>query len=216
MVNPFMFLVTPRKVYETMKLKPRWLVPFVVVVFGLVVKTFLSNSWGTQEYTFQVYLLSFYIFVSTFLVGVLWSAISTFLYLSMLLMNTHEHVTYKHVFALVSYCGMIILLGEISNYLLVSSNILNSMLYVVPKRYPMGLDIFTLGNNTHPALAIFLHSINPFSIWYFAVLSMGLSEVAGLCKTKARILSFIMWVIAVGLAMSMMMITGGTSLHIKL
>jgi hypothetical protein len=216
MMTPFTFLITPRKVYEKIKLRPHWVVPFVIAVVGLILKTFLSNTWGTQSFFFQVHSLYLYVIITTILVIILWSAISIFLYLSIFLINTDNNVTYKSLFSIVSYCGLIFLLGEISNYLLISTDIIDSMLYTIPKRFPIGLDLLTLGNSPPPALAIFLHSINPFSIWYFTLLSMGLSIVTDLSKPKARLLSFIVWLIAVGLAMSVLLITGETSLRIKI
>lgn len=216
MVTPFLFLVTPGKVFEKIKLRPQWVVPCIVVVCGLVVKTVVENRWEIHPFILQIQTFYLDIIIVSIMVIILWAAISAFVFLSMVFMNLHPSVAYKSIFSIVSYCGLIILLGEICNYLLINTTIVDRMLYTIPKRFPIGLDIFTLGSNPHPALAIMLHAINPFSIWYFTLLSNGLSIVANLSKTKARMLSFIMWLIAVGLAVSVLLITGETSLRIKL
>jgi hypothetical protein len=72
-----------------------------------------------------------------------------------------------------------------------------------------------LGKDLPPALVIFLQSVNPFSIWYFMFLAKGLSIVTGLSKTKARILSIIMWLISVGFVISVLLVTGSTRIRIK-
>ena len=214
-ITPFTFLIAPQKIFKNLKSKPQWVAPCIVVVLGLIVKAMLSNSWGNQSLIYQAQSLYLNGIMATLLVVFLWSAISIFLYLSIFLMSANNGVAYKIVFSIVSYCGVIILLGEISNYLLIRANIINSMFYLLPQRFPIGLDLLVVDTSPHPALAVFLHSINPFSIWYFTILSVGISIVTDLGKTKASTLSFILWFIAVGFAISVLLITGETSLRFK-
>jgi hypothetical protein len=215
MLTPFMFLIAPLRVFENLRSKSQWIAPCFFTILGLLGKTILSNSWGDQSLIFLAHSLYLYVIIITFFIAVLWSAISIFLYLSFFLITADTRVPYKSLFSIVSYCGVIFLFGEISNFFLIRANIIDSMLFTLQKRFPIGLDILLLGTSPSPALAIFLHSINPFSIWYFTILSVGLSIVTGLSKTKARMLSFMLWFIAVGFAMSVLLITGETSLHIK-
>jgi hypothetical protein len=216
MLTPFSFIVTPRKVFEKIKLNPQWVVPCIVAVSGFVIKTVADNGWETRSFIVQVQSLYLDTIIVSMIVIILWVSISSFLYLSIVLIKADPRVTYKSVFSVVSYCGLIILLGEVSNYLLINTTIVDRMLYTIPNRFPIGLDLLTLGNSLPPAVTIILHAVNPFSIWYFTLLSMGLSIVTGLSKTKARMLSFSMWLIAVCIALSIVLITGETSLRIKL
>jgi hypothetical protein len=215
MFTPFIFLIAPQKIFINLKSKPQWVAPCIVVILGLIVKSMLSNSWGTKSLIYQAHSLYLYVIFAALLVFFLWSAISIFLYLSLFLMSANKGITYWSLFSIVSYCGMIFLLIEICNFLLIHANIMNSMFYSLPQRFPIGLDLLILDTSPHTALAILLHSINPFSIWYFTILSIGISIVTDLSKTKAGMLSFMLWFIAVGLAISVLLITGETSLRFK-
>jgi hypothetical protein len=215
MLTPFIFLVTPRKVYGILKLKPQWIAPFIAAVIGLVMKTWLNNSWGIQSFISQAHSVYLIVLCIAFLVVGLWSVIAASLYLSILLIEAYNGTSFKSLFSIVSYCGIIFMLDEITNFFLIRAKIIDSMLFALPHRFPIGLDILALGSNPHPALAILLHSINPFTIWYFTYLSIGLSIVADLSKTKARMLTLLIWVIAVGFALSILLITGETALRIR-
>jgi hypothetical protein len=131
------------------------------------------------------------------------------------LISAHNSITFKSLFSIVSFCGVIFLLGEITNFLLIRADIIDSMLYALPNRFPYGLDIFALGGNPHPALALLLNNINPFTIWYFTALSVGISTVAGLNKKEARMLSFIIWINLIGFLLCVLLITGETRINMR-
>jgi len=215
MLTPFIFLVAPQKIYDILNLKHRWIAPIILTVLGLVIKVWLNSSWRSETFIFQTHSLYLTIVSITILVVVLWFVNAALLYLSILLMDVHPSVTFKSLFSIVSYCGIILMLDEIANFFLVSTKIIDSILIALQCRFPIGLDILALGITQNRALAILLHSINPFIIWYFAYLSIGLSTVAGLSKIKARMLSFFIWFIAVGFVISIFLITGETRLHIR-
>ena len=215
MLTPFTFLIAPLRTFENLRSKPQWITPCIFTILGLLVLSILSNTWGAQSLMYLAHSFYLYIIIITLMIAVFWSAISMFLYLSFFIVNADTRVTYKSLFSIVSHCGVIFFFGEISNYFLIRANIIDSTLFPLSKRFPIGLDILLWETSPSPAFAIFLHSINPFSIWYFTILSVGLSIVTGLSKTKARMLSFLLWFIAVGFAMSVLLISGETSLRIK-
>ena len=213
--TPLIFLVAPLKIFEDLKLKPKWGVPFLFTVLGLMVKTFLGNSWGNQPIVAQAHALYLYGIILSAGVVLGWSAISTFLYLTIYLIQEDQRPIYRAIFSVVSYCGVIFLLGEICNSILIHANIMDSMRYPLSNQFPVGLDVLTPEHWLTPARAVLLHSINPFSIWYFTMISIGLSMVAGLSKARARLLSIILWLLALSFAESVLLITGETSVRLK-
>lgn len=215
MKSPLAFLAMPREVFERLKSKPQWSTPFSVVVIGLILKNWINSCWRTQSLTFNIYIFLMTTISITILILLSWSFISTFLYWAIRLIKTDIIVTYKRIFSIVSYCGVIFLLSEIVNSLLIHTRIIDHTLFTLPNRFPIGFDILTLKSNVHPALTILLHSINPFTIWYFTTLSIGLSTVTDLSKTRARIISFFVWLIVVGFVIGVLLITGGTRISVK-
>lgn len=177
---PFMFLIFPKKVYDNIKSRDRWeIAPLIVVILVLLIKVLYGNLWSSQPLIDQLKLFYLFSILIIFIVTIIWFAISTVLYLSILLVKSNNLIPYKKTFSIVSYCGIIILLGEITNFLLNKANIISPILYALPNRFPIGLDIITLFYSQCPTpLAIFLHSINPFSIWYFISIAIGISIVA--------------------------------------
>ena len=212
----FRFLVSPHKTLENINSKPRWLVPYVVVVFGLVVITWLTSCWKNQSFYIQMDAVIITSIAITLVLFLSWSFISVLLYLCAIMTETHSIIVYKRIFSVVSFCGVIFLIGEIINFLLIYTKLVNDSLFVLHNRFPVGLDVLAIGRSPHPALAILLYSINPFTVWYFTVLSIGLSTVTGLSKRKARIFSFLVWLFIVGFIIGVLLITGGTRISIKI
>ena len=78
--------------------------------------------------------------------------------------------------SLVSFCGIIFLIGELVNFILLRIQIFNMRSSVFPNRFPIGLDLFLDGRHPSLPLAIFLHSINPIIIWYCAIVVAWTAE----------------------------------------
>jgi hypothetical protein len=207
MLTPFTFLWRPRKVYENLKSKPYWAAPFILTVFGLVLLSLFNNAWSVQLSIVQMRLLLFNIVFTTLIVLFLWSVVAVFLYLSIFIIDEQNSVSFRSLFSIVSYCGVITMIAEIINFLLIHAKLIDDVLYSLPMQFPYGLDILTLTSNPHYALAYLLHSINPFTIWYYIILSMGLSIVAGLNKKEARMLSFTIFLCQVGFRVSYILVT---------
>jgi hypothetical protein len=209
------FLVMPSAVFDNIKLKPKWIAPFVLVVIGLIMKNWFDSCWRTQSFNFNIMIFVMTTISITILILFSWSFISVFLYCVIFLIKTEAIVSYKKVFSVISYCGVIFLLGEIINSMLIHARLIDNTLYSLPNRFPLGLDILTLGRTIHPLFVILLYSINPFTVWYFIVLSIGLSTVTGLSETRASLLSFLVWLLIVGFVIGVLLLTGGTKISIR-
>jgi hypothetical protein len=61
----------------------------------------------------------------------------------------------------------------------------------------VGLDLFLRDKSSNPPLFVLLNSVNPFSLWYLGVLTIGVSVVSKLGKLKAGIVVTAVWVLGV-------------------
>ena len=120
------------------------------------------------------------------------------------------------MFSLVSFCGIIFLIGEVLNFILMRFQIIKISSFILPNRFPIGLDLFLIGRHPSLPLAIFLYSINPIVIWYFTTLSLGLHNVAGMSKNSARLTVLSIWAIGIGSVALIASVLGGTTVGIRL
>jgi hypothetical protein len=216
MKSIIIFFLSPRKYYEDGRAHPPWIMPWILVVLGLVTINWLTSCIKQSSISFQINtVVIIIIFIST-IIFLLWSVISIFLYFMSIVFGAQNNIQFIHFFSLTSYCGLIFLLGEVVNFLLLQANLLKSDLFTLPHRFPIGFDIFTIGKTPNPVLTILLYSINPFTLWYLVYLSIGLRIVTGLGKTQARFIACALWLMIVGFVIGVFLITGGTKISIRL
>jgi hypothetical protein len=141
--------------------------------------------------------------------------LSVFLYFFSILLKAQRRFTYRIVFSLVSHCGIIFLLGECVNFILLRLGLLKSTSLLLPNRFPVGLDLLLIGKSPSLYLVVLLHSINPFTIWYFATLAVGISVLGGISKRSARLVVVSAWAIGIAFALLLISALGGTSIGIK-
>jgi hypothetical protein len=120
------------------------------------------------------------------------------------------------MFSLVSFCGIIFLIGEILNFILIRLQLIKMNSYIFPNRFPIGLDLFLIGRHPSLSLAIFLSSINPIIIWYFAVLSLGLYNITGMSRNSAWFTVLSIWAIGMTSLALIATMVGGTTIGIRL
>jgi hypothetical protein len=108
------------------------------------------------------------------------------------------------------------LIGEIINFALTRCEIIKNSSYILPNRFPIGLDLILNGRHVSLPMAVFLHSINPFTIWYLMTLSIGLCAMTGMDGGKARVTALSVWAFAVGAIAFLTHVIGGTSVGIRL
>jgi hypothetical protein len=210
------FFLTPSIFYENGKAHPPWVVPWIVVIFGLVTINWLTSCIKQASFSFQIFSVLIMVILISSLIFILWSFISIFLYFISSLFGAQNKIHFMNFFSITSYCGLIFLIGEVVNFILIQANLLRNDLFALPHRFPIGLDIFTIGRNPNPILPILLYCINPFTLWYLIHLSMGLQTVTGLSKAKARSISCLLWLMIVGFVIGILLITGGTKIRIRL
>lgn len=187
----------------------------MVVVIGNVLLTWLKSCLRGSSFVidFSVLVGSF-ISISAILLA-LWSMLSLFLYFFSILLDAQKWFTYRVVFSLVSHCGIIFLVGECINFILLRLGLLKSASLLLPNRFPIGLDLLLIGKSASISLVVLLYSINPVTIWYFATIALGISMLGGISKKKAGLAVVSAWAIGVAFALLLISALGGTSIGIK-
>ncbi len=215
MRNAFAVLLS-RDIFERLESEPIWKAPFFTVVAGTSLLTWLKSCWRGTSFVADFTVLGGAFVSMSICLFVLWSVLALLLHFFSALFNPQKTNSYKSMFSLVSICGIIFLIGEMINFILVRLQIMKMNSYILPNRFPIGLDLFLIGRHPSLPFAIFLHSINPVIIWYFATLSFGLNSITGMTKNSARFTALSIWAIGVGSVALIASFVGGTTIGIRL
>lgn len=215
MRNSFGLLLS-RDIFERIESEPMWKTPFFIVVAGTSLLTWLRSCWKGTSFVADFSVLGGAFVSMVIVLFVVWFVLALLLYLSSALFIPQKKITYKSMFSLVSFCGIIFLIGEMLNFILVRLQIIKMDSYILPNRFPIGLDLFLIGRHPSLSLAIFLHSINPIIVWYFATLSLGLYKVTGMSKNSARFTALSIWAIGIGSVALISSVLGGTTIGIRI
>jgi hypothetical protein len=190
--------------------------PYFIVAGGTSVLTWLKSCLRGTSLVADVSVFGGAFISLSISLFVVWSMLALLLYLSSTLFNPGGGNSYRSMFSLVSFCGIIFLIGEVLNFILLRFQIMKITSLILPNRFPIGLDLFLIGRHPSLPLAIFLYSINPIIIWYCATLSLGLYNVTGMSKNSARLVAVSIWAIGVGSVVLIASVLGGTTVGIRL
>ncbi|HTP80235.1 MAG TPA: YIP1 family protein [Bacteroidota bacterium] len=208
-------LSEPTPVFERLKVTPRWFLPFAAVVVLLVAITWLKSCLHTRGIVLSVLPLIVAGVVQPAAVMFIWLGLSTFLYSIVELLKPENSPKFRQVFAVVAHCGVVFGLGELVNFLLTQNSYFDHTRFPVMNRFPVGLDLFVWGWGVPQIVAILLHSVNVFTVWYFVLLSRGLRVVGGLTRSQSRILAASVWLLGMSFIGAMVAILGGTTIGIN-
>ena len=213
-------LATPNEIFENIRLKPAWRSVLLLSVVSFFVLVWLGGCWSNLSQALEWTNLIGPALISPLIVGIVSLGTTALIYLLNLILGDHEARTksFKTLYSVNIHCGMIFLLGEVVNFLLVRANILGDHPTPLRERFPVGLDILLLGvDDPNLYLSIILHSTSVFLIWYLVVLSLGISVVTGASKSKAAVITASLWCTLVLLALGAVYAAGGvTTIRIRL
>ena len=213
-------LATPGETFDRIKDKPRWRLATLLCTGTLFVLLWLGGCWHNLSDAFTWSYLLGPALISPLIVGIVSCGSTMFLFLMNRVVGgrTSSSPGFKTFFSLNIHCGIVFLLGEIVNFLLVHANMLGEYSTALPNRFPTGLDLFLLlgGGEQNLYLAIVLHCTSVFVLWYLGVLAMGIRVVTGSSKGRSGFIAASLWcamvVLALGLAYGL---GGGTTIRIR-
>ena len=209
----FNIIATPSEVFQDLNETPRWRFPLIFLIVSSVavgwfmvpaimepMRRMFSSTFGEggaeaamKSVTKSVLVLG--LVIDPLLKVVRWFVLACTLYLlSIGLIKDHPHL-FKRLFSVVAYTETIFILMSILTILIVYAkglvNIENSEDLTIFK----GLDYFLKDKNANPSLASVLANINPFSLWYIATITIGLSIMTRLKRFEALGVASVSWLI---------------------
>ncbi len=124
-------------------------------------------------------------------------ALSAILTLAARLLGLNDVIKYKHIFAAVVHTSLIsFLIALVNTALLVVFGDVENIKTVVDMKMIPGLHLL-FGASENVKLLTFLSYFNPLSLWYIAVLAIGIRVYADTDKTKAWIGAIIIWLLGI-------------------
>ena len=124
-------------------------------------------------------------------------AISAVLTLVARLLSISDAIKFKHIYAAVVHTSLIsILIALVNTALLVVFRDVEAIKSAADMKMIPGLHLL-LGASENVKLLTFLSYFNPLSLWYLAVLAIGIRVYAETDKTKAYVGAIIIWLLGI-------------------
>lgn len=205
-------LAEPSAAFGRLKSEPKWLLAMVIFCLFAV-----GIAWAVLPFTEQIMHQAMteagvpaeQIEISTKigqisgLIGslvapIIWLlAISAILTLAGRLFGIDDAIKYKHIFAAVVHTSLISFLIALANTaLLVVFGDVEAINSVADMKMIPGLHLL-FGSIENVKLLTFLSYFNPLSLWYLAVLAIGIRVYADTDKTKACVGAIIIWLLGI-------------------
>ena len=203
----------PNAAFARLKSEPKWLLAMVIFCLFAV-----GIAWATLPFTEQIMhqkmmeegvrseqieiakkMAQISFLISSLVVApIIWLlAISAILTLAARFIGINNAIKFKHIFAAVVHTSLINSLIVLVNIALVVvfrdvENIKSTAdMKIIP-----GLHLL-LSSSENVKLLTFLSHFNPLSLWYLAVLAIGIRIFAGTDKTKACFGAVIIWLLGI-------------------
>jgi hypothetical protein len=213
-------LAVPCEALDRIRGNSAWRCALFLNTVGFFALVWLGGCWRNFSQALEWANLLGPALISPLIVGAVSLGTTALIYLLNMILGGYEarSTTFKTLFSMNIHCGVIFLLGEVVNFLLIRTNILGDYSTPLRGRFPVGLDILLLGaNEPNIYLSIILHSTSVFLIWYIVVLSLGIRVVTGTSKAKAIAIAATLWCTMVLLVLGMVYAAGGgTTIRIRI
>lgn len=229
--NIFNVFATPTEVFQDVREKPTWLIPFLfiaVVALGVafftvpIIKrvTYLTLSSTMQQQQLQQALAIseraayFGIVLAPLLLLFRWLFLATVLYFVSILLGA-EQTKFKVFYAVPVYSELILALMEVVNILLLYIKGVENLQHSTDLQAIVGLDYFLPDKVSNLPLFTFLNSVNVFSIWYVATLAVGVSVITNFTKLKSAVIVTTVWLFGVAFQVVLAMISSQVSAGLR-
>ena len=205
-------LAEPSAAFARLKSEPKWLLAMVIfclfsVGIAWAMFPFTAQMMGQKMMeegvpSEQIEIAKTVARISTpigaLVAPIIWLlAISTILTLTARLLGLNDAIRFKHIYAAVVHSSLIsILIVLVNTALLVVFRDVQDVKSVADMKMIPGLHLL-LGASENVKLLTFLSYFNPLSLWYLAVLAIGVRIFADTDKTKAWIVAIIVWLVGI-------------------
>ena len=205
-------LAEPSAAFARLKSEPKWLLAMVIFCLFSV-----GIAWAMLPFTEQIMhqaMMEAEVpaeqieiskkigqiagLIGSLVVPIIWLlAVSAILTLAARLLGLNDAIKYKHIYAAVVHTSLI-------NFLIVLGNTALLAVFrdaadiksVADMKIIPGLHLL-LGASENVKLLTFLSYFNPLSLWYLAVLAIGVRVYADTNKTKACVAAIVIWLLGI-------------------
>ena len=205
-------LAEPSAAFARLKSEPKWLLAMVIfclfavgiawAMFSFTEQTMHQKMTETEMSSDQIEIAikiaRIFALIGSLVAPIIWLlAISAILTLAARFIGINDAIKFKHIFAAVVHTSLIsILIVLVNTALLVVFKDVEDIRRVTDMKIIPGLHLL-LGSSENVKLLTFLSHFNPLSLWYLAVLAIGVHIFAGTDKTKACFGAIVIWLLGI-------------------
>jgi hypothetical protein len=212
MFFPFLIFAEPADIFRRVEEGRPWLTPLSYCTLGMFAITWLGGCWENLSDGLRWWSLLGPAVFSPLAVGIACLGSTLVLYLGqqIVIERSFGGLTYRSLFSLNAHGALILVLGEVVNFLLVHSRLLQDFDVSLSNRFPLGMDLLLLGvKEPNIYLNIILHSISIFSIWYLVVIARGIHHLSGVSAVRVALIVGGLWLTTVVFALTAVSVLGG-------
>jgi len=211
--NLINLLAAPAEVYNDINASPRWRMPAALLIiispmigFFIIpaaiepLRRIYEESFGGRaaEIALQTsihYFTIINVVIEPFSKIIRWVILSAAIYFVVALFNRNASLTFSKVFAIVAYSEIIFHLMDILTLLIIHARGIEQIITQTDLVIFKGVNCFFDQNAIPSSLYNALNYLNPFAVWYIAVVSRGIQISAGTDYTASLIYVAISWCI---------------------
>ena len=205
-------LAEPSAAFARLKSEPKWglaIIIFCLFAVGIALamlpfteqimyQTMTATGVPAEQIDISMKIGGIFGLIGSLVAPIIWLlAVSAILTLAARLLGLNDAIKYKHIFAAVVHTSLIsFLIVLVNTALLVVFGDVENIKTVADMKMIPGLHLL-FGASENVKLLTFLSYFNPLSLWYIAVLAIGIRVYADTDKTKAWIGAIIIWLLSV-------------------
>ena len=205
-------LAEPSAAFARLKSEPKWLLAMVIFcLFSIGIawamfpfteqimhQTMTEAGMSSEQIEITIKIGQISGLIASLVAPIIWLlAISAILTLAARLFKISDAIKFKHIYAAIVHTSLIgFLIALVNTALLVVFREVQDVKSVADMKMIPGLHLL-LGASENVKLLTFLSYFNPLSLWYLAVLVIGVRIFAGTDKTKACFGAIIIWLLGI-------------------
>ena len=205
-------LAEPSAAFARLKSEPKWLLAMVIfclfsigIAFAMfsfteqiMHQTMPETEMSADQIEITIKVGRIFALIGSLVAPIIWLlAISAILTLAARLIGINDAIKFKHIYAAIVHISLIsILIVLVNTALLVVFRDVEDINRLADMKIIPGLHLL-LGSSENVKLLTFLSYFNPLSLWYLAVLTIGVRVFADTNKTKACFGAIVIWLLGI-------------------
>ena len=206
-------LAEPSAAFARIKSEPKWLLAMVIFclfsvgiawvtlpfIEQMIDQTLMEEGAPSEGIEIAKIVAKIFVFIGAIAAPIIWFfVISAILTLAARLFGISDAIKFKHIYAAIVHASLIsILIALVNTALLVVFRNVEEIKSAADMKMIPGLHLL-LGASESVKLLTVLSHFNPLSLWYLAVLAIGIRVFADTNKTKACLGAIIVWLLGIG------------------